>query len=120
MFYVGGKYGSIVELKDSVFTGNLISDSHYINGMIFDKKSPKLVVNNCKFASDAKKSFGNNDFLIIDLNNQIFENSIKKSKKNMTNLTLIGLILFFAIASVAFLLVMIISNHKDLNKIDTN
>lgn len=119
LFYIGGKHGSLVELKDSVFTGKLISGSHHINGMTIDKESPKLVVNNCRFASDAKKSFGNNDFLIVDLNNQIFEKNTKIIEKKMTRLTLFGLILISALTSVIFLLVMIVSNHNKLIESDT-
>lgn len=55
--------------------------------MIIDKDAPKLVVKNCKFDSNSKKSFNNDDFLIIDLNNQIFNDDgndyIKKKKTKL-------------------------------------
>lgn len=127
LFYISGKYGSLVELKDSVFTGKLSSKSHYIKGLMADKEAPKLLVNNCKFADNPKKSFSNLDLLSIDLKNQIFEENIddvlnknknKKTKLMSNELMPAASVFISALALVVLVLAMMIIKKKSQNDLD--
>ncbi|KAK8881415.1 hypothetical protein M9Y10_004151 [Tritrichomonas musculus] len=119
LFYVSGKHGSLVELNDSNFSGSLSSGSHYINGMVVDKEAPKLVVNNCMFESDIKSSFRmdeNNNFLKIDVKNQVFK--FEKKEKYFANYMIFTFVLVQALALFAFVFVRIILKKKNHNDLD--
>ncbi|KAK8871731.1 hypothetical protein M9Y10_007471 [Tritrichomonas musculus] len=122
--YVTGKDGSSVELNDSEFTGHLSEGSHYIKGVALDKDAPKLVVKNCKFAADFKKSIKmvkNNDFIKIDSKNQIFNYNINDSRNEpnkfnfMANNMVLGCALVLALALVA-LNIHLNKKQGDLNE----
>ena len=95
LFYVPGEIGCSYELSNCEFKGELNKGSHYIDGKRAENSQQKLMVKNCRFQYDAKKSLNldpNNNFMHIDLKNQVFEYNSVKSKKKSSNtiITIIG------------------------------
>lgn len=123
LFYVGGKYGSNAELRNSVFKGNLDDGAHRIDEKSFTIDAHKLIVKSCTFSHGVQKSLNydqNNSFLSIDLKNQIFDYSyeIKKSKVSWKIIVSI-VVSVVAIAAILVIEIIIIIKKKKLdNQID--
>ena len=83
IYYVGGKHASKLAVTNCVFTGILNKGTHYIDGHLIVKESPKISVKTCVFNGDQMSAFNlKNDFISIDLNNRVFGSSNQKSNEN--------------------------------------
>ena len=120
LFYVAGKHGSLVELKDSTFIGDLPPKSHYISGTMIDKEAPKLLVNNCKFASDSKKSINSISILNMNMKNQVFNYNIDgTNNKNKNENALVLSFLVSVCALIVLGIVMYIVKKKNIEENET-
>ncbi|KAK8838186.1 hypothetical protein M9Y10_035604 [Tritrichomonas musculus] len=112
LFYLPGKKGSSVELNNCEFTGSLSSGSHYIDGKSGSSDCSKLVVKNCKFAENEKKSFNfdsGKNFLLVDLNEQTFNFKSSSNKINIKkNFGSMKVILAVAVPAVALFILFIV------------
>lgn len=124
IFYVASKKGSKLELSDCSFTGELDPDTHYIDGLIMDKKAPKLVVKNCKFAYNLKKSLNldaKNNFISIDAKDQVFDSNKpynKEIKPSSTHINRVSLpIMTIVSVSAAILIFIFIFKYENNNEI---
>lgn len=84
LFYVRGNGKSSFELKNCLFTGTLAKNAHFIDGQSLVKEAPKLQVKSCKFSYDSINSLNldpNNDFLAVDLKDQVFNYSDPKNEE---------------------------------------
>ncbi|KAK8836594.1 hypothetical protein M9Y10_037528 [Tritrichomonas musculus] len=131
LFYLRGNNGANVELSKCKFTGTLSNGRYYIKGKSAskeeekEKEGPKLVVKSCTFESVFSRSFNiNNDFLSIDLKEQIFSlNEYDENKNKSSSYILIvaalvcAVVAIFAIVGV---IVFVVVRRRNPNPIEDN
>ncbi|WP_300855999.1 hypothetical protein, partial [uncultured Clostridium sp.] len=84
LFFESGNSNTEYKLIHSTFKGVLGQFAHHIDGIGNKKHESKLVVDKCKFNSNIKDAINfneNNEFVSIDLNNQIFK--VNKNQKKL-------------------------------------
>lgn len=99
LFYLRGNNGANVKLSKCKFTGILSDGRYYIKGKSASKEEegPKLVVKSCIFESVFSKSFNmNNDFLSIDLKEQIFSLNEYDENKNKSSSYILIIVAVFS------------------------
>lgn len=121
ILYVGGKYSSVNEIKNCVFTGSLSKGNHYIDGQMLLNDSPKMRIRSCKFASELKNSVNQdskNDFASFDIKNQIF-NYKKNDNKGENNKWMIASLSSLMVICTIVLLIIALNhfNYSDKNEI---
>lgn len=101
IYYHGGKSDKIVEIKNCGFKGKLAKDSHYIDGFLASKDSPKLYVQSCHFDNNWKQ-MASKDLIIFN------EVSTFKSLRSLNIVIICSLVVVFAF----LLLIITIFNSK--------
>ncbi|KAK8883822.1 hypothetical protein M9Y10_042921 [Tritrichomonas musculus] len=118
IFYSSGD-GLPYELRSCSFIGKLETNAHFIDGQILSNNSPKLIVKNCKFNANFKRALNlDNNFLSVDLNDQIFnENDIKEVKSSTKLWKIIVAVAVPAVACAAIAVVIItVKKHNQNDK----
>ena len=110
IYFVGGKEGSDIEVKECTFKGKLGKGSHYIEGEQQADEKPKLKILSCKFEDDQKPP----------VNMEIIRNFDRQKivlKQNQSNKLLVGaLCVFLFTLAMAFLLIKIHSKENKNNE----
>lgn len=118
--YVRGFNGVPLIVENCMFNGLLSKDSHYIIEKVISKKSPKLVVKNCKFSDDSKKALlldNLNDLEKIKLENK-FNYNPQKSNMNIHTLKIVISLTIPTLALITILVIVITIIKKKDNDTD--
>ena len=117
LFYLAGYNGALCTIRNSVFVGELNVGCYHMSGQSISNKSPKLVVEFCKFSTDHSKSFKENsvNYLAVIVSKQIFNYNESKDfeRKNVFEIVL-------AAIGVAFIVGLIILFEKKSKRQDDN
>lgn len=107
IYYIGGKFGSYLEVTNCEFKGPLDEKTHYIDGKQIAKDSPKLFIKSCKFDGDYKYSLNiKEDFFLVDLNDQKFK--VDSAAENKSGLDLVKLFYLAGVPTLAVLAIVVI------------
>lgn len=123
LFYTTDSNGSPFELINCKFLDNLQQGAHYIDGLSLSRNSPKLSVKRCKFSSNLKNSFNeNNNFMSVDLNDQVFSSySDDVKKESLTSLTIAtGVVVSVAVIAIVSAVVIFIVVKRKKNNDNAN
>lgn len=111
IFYLASSESdSKVEVCNCVFTGKLPKDGHYIDGLLVNKKAPKMVVRSCKFVEkDFEKVVAKNSlFAAVDQKSIVLgysEMEREKEESHSSWMLYAGMAAAALVAVVAFFLV---------------
>ena len=116
IYYVNGKSGSLLKVKNCIFAGKLSNGNYFIDGKSIDNNPSKLFINHCKFSSDYSHALNvspKDKHIIIDLKNSVFSNDNEKIKK-LCSLKFIcaGVVTILAII-IAVIMVIVIKNRAN-------
>ena len=119
IFYIRGREGPKVTVCNCLFTGEVAKNAHHIDGVVFEKTAPPLVVKNCKFVCSMTNAINiKNEFSKIDLNNQIFE--YKENEKSSSKMWIIVALATLAVLAVAAVAAAIWNLRQNDDDDDTN
>lgn len=111
IYYLQGRNGPSFEISNCRFDGKLAHSAHHIDGAALkEKSSPKLLVQSCKFSSDAKKAFSKAakmSFLSVDISSQIFEGGNAEEKKERRTWKVISTIVLPVIGVLAVIAIAV-------------
>ena len=122
LFYYGYNSGTSLEIKRCIFDGELGNNSHFIDGKILNKNSSKVFIKSYKFSSNVKDAFNfdlNNDFISINIKDQVFEFNDHAENKKTTksswkfNPISAASVCALAVILVAALIIMMIKKNKN-------
>ena len=123
-FIRGSNAGTSFNIVQCDFIGTLKEGSHFIDGRSISNKSPKLFVTKCKFASSSKNAINMNsydEFLSIDLKDQVFnEDSIveEESMYNWKSILIIVSPAALIIIVTLIVVLIVVKKRKNTNTFD--
>lgn len=112
--YVRGNSKALVKVSQCDFIGKLKEGARHIDGEIYSKTSPKLILTSCRFSSDSKSAFDlnpNNEYLFADLKDQVF--NCKSFKNSNVNYKVSTAFIVSACTVIAALIALIIFAKKN-------
>lgn len=121
IYYIRGKSDeSLFKVSECVFKGQLSKGAHHIDGKFASNIAPKLLVTLCKFSTNSKNALNfdpNNDYLSINLNDQIFNSNFSYHNESNNNIWKIIVTAALPAEIIIALIVMIlfIKNKKNSN-----
>lgn len=117
LFFIRGNYGPKFELRRCTFMGDLKDGAHFIDGQSISDNSPKLIVKKCRFAADVKRALNldkSNEFLSVDLNDQVFDFNGKDEKINGWKI-IVAAVVPAVVVVVVIVAVVIVLKRKSKN-----
>ena len=125
IYYIAGKHGSSMDVNNCEFKGIFDKGTHYIDGKKVDKNGKMIQINSCKFDNDFESSLNlKEDFIWVDLKNQVFDSPSVKEKSNNKFLCNYTCILWIATLLVVVVVIGIIKmtkqNEQEINEENDN
>lgn len=120
LFYDRGRDGAMFEIVDCKFSGSLAHGSFFIDGnSAKNDNSPKLAIRRCKFSSALKNALNldpNNNFMSVDLDDQVFLSYSEEGKKKLASWKIIVPVALAAVAVAVIVVAVIVMKRKKPNK----